>query len=329
MEKIIIRKAERRKAKLRLAIAGPSGSGKTYSALRMARGVAGPTGRICMIDTERGSGDLYAHLTDYDIITLTPPFKPERYQEAIHAAEDSGYDVIVIDSLSHAWSDEGGILDQADKMEASGRNRFTLWADLTPQYRKLVNALLNSPAHIIATVRSKQDYTLERDEKTGRSSVKKVGMAPVMRDGLEYEFTVFLDLDQNHNARASKDRTSMFDNEIFTIDERTGERLLAWLNEGSDNPEEIEKQTKKRIVRKLKQLDPDMPETKEAILEAISYWTGLDSNKINAIEAALDAQIKNPTKKKPGEAELNAAKTDDVPTIQYPEFEEDITSNAI
>ena len=103
---------------------------------------------------------LYAHLFDYDIISLQPPYKPDTYVEAIKAAEEYGADVIIIDSLSHAWSDEGGLLDQADKLSAKG-NRYTVWADLTPQHRKLVNGMLNSPVHIIATVRSKQAYEME------------------------------------------------------------------------------------------------------------------------------------------------------------------------
>jgi KaiC/GvpD/RAD55 family RecA-like ATPase len=251
---IEIRKAERFKAKLRLALAGPSGAGKTMSSLKLAKGVAGDKGRVIMIDTERGSGDLYANLFPYDIISLQAPFKPERYIEAIHAAEKAGYDVIIIDSLSHAWSDDGGILDQADKMESAGKNRFTMWADLTPQHRQFVNAMLNSPAHLVVTVRSKQEYALMRDEKSGKNIVQKLGMGIVQRDGLEYEFTVFMDIDQNHIAHASKDRTDLFRNEMFMIDEKTGVRLLEWLNDGEDR-ELME--AKKNIVRRLRFLGAD------------------------------------------------------------------------
>lgn len=243
---IEIKKAERSQSKLRIGLAGPSGAGKTMSALKMARGMAGPEGKILMIDTERGSGSLYAHITTYDIITLTPPYAPKNYVEAIEAGENGGYDVIIIDSLSHAWSDEGGILDQADKLSATG-NRFTAWSSLTPQHRKLVNGMLNSDAHIIATVRSKQEYAMEKDEKTGKSSVKKLGMAPVQRDGMEYEFTVFMDIEHNHNAHASKDRTALFVDEIFTIDEKTGERLIKWLKEAKP----IEKSVTNADQRKL------------------------------------------------------------------------------
>lgn len=230
MSNLIIRKAERTKAKLRLAIAGPSGSGKTMGSLKLAKGLGG---KVVLIDTERGSGDLYADLMEYDVITLVPPFKPDVLIEALNMCEAAGYDVIIVDSLSHFWADEGGLLDQADKMESAGKNRFTLWAEITPQHRRLVNALLNSPKHIIATMRSKQSYEMEKDAKTGKNTVKKLGLAPVQREGMEYEFTVFFDVDSMHNSRASKDRTNMFGNEIFMMDQAVGKRLLTWLNQGT------------------------------------------------------------------------------------------------
>lgn len=249
---IEIRKAERSQAKLRIGLAGPSGAGKTMSAIKLARGIAGPEGKILMIDTERGSGELYAHITPYDIIKLEPPYAPKNYVEAIEAGENGGYDVIIVDSLSHAWSDEGGLLDQADKLSATG-NRFTAWASLTPQHRRLVNGMLNSDSHIVATVRSKQEYAMEKDEKTGRSSVKKLGMAPVQRDGMEYEFTVFLDIEQNHAAHASKDRTALFADEIFTIDEKTGERLTEWLKAGKPIEKSVTNAEQRRVEAEKKE----------------------------------------------------------------------------
>jgi hypothetical protein len=152
----------------------PSGSGKTMGSLKVAKGLGG---KILMIDAERGSGDLYADLFEYDIITLQPPYAPKNYVEAIHAAEETGYDVIIIDSLSHVWSDERGLLDRAAKLSAQS-NRFTVWAKLTPQHRALVNALLNSPAHIVATVRSKQEYTIEKDEPQARAKSRRWGLHP-------------------------------------------------------------------------------------------------------------------------------------------------------
>lgn len=283
---IQFKKAERSQSKLRIGLAGPSGSGKTMSALKLARGIAGPSGKIAVIDTERGSASLYAHVTEFDVLELVPPYAPKNYVDAIQAAEDAGYNVIIIDSLSHAWSDEGGLLDQADKMSAGG-NRFTAWASLTPQHRALVNGMLNSDAHIIATVRSKQEYAMERDEKTGKSSVKKLGMAPVQRDGMEYEFTTFFDIEQNHAAKTSKDRTDLFRDEIFMIDEKTGERLVDWLSGGKVVEKETNKDTriaKKRsqIMAQLKMLGYDATgKTKEEVYAKVNELVQLDPTEAN------------------------------------------------
>jgi hypothetical protein len=224
-----IRKAERKKAKLRLGIAAPSGAGKTYSALLMAFGIGG---KIGLIDTEHGSGDLYAHLGDYDVISIEAPYTVAKYIQAITAFEDAGYTTIIIDSLSHAWAGDGGLLDKQGKMADRGTNSFAAWRTITPEHNALVDAMLQSPAHIIATMRAKQEYVLETNDK-GKQQPKKVGMAPVQREGMEYEFTVMLDVDMHHIASASKDRTSLFDGRFFKIGKETGEELLAWLETGT------------------------------------------------------------------------------------------------
>ena len=225
-----IRKAERKKAKLRLGIAGPSGAGKTYSALKLAFGLGGKVG---LIDTEHGSGDLYAHLGEYDIINVEAPYTVQKYREAIKAFEDAGYGVIIIDSLSHAWAGDGGLLDKQGKIADRTGNSYTAWRQVTPDHNALVEDLLNSPCHIIATLRAKQEYVQEKDDK-GKTVVRKLGLAPVMRDGIEYEFTVFMDVDQGHNASASKDRTTLFDGQVFRISEETGKTLLGWLDSGAE-----------------------------------------------------------------------------------------------
>ena len=281
---IEIRKAERVKSKLRLAIAGPSGSGKTMSSLKLARGIGQ---RILLIDTERGSGDLYADMFEYDVISLEPPFKPDILIEALRAGEAANYDVIIVDSLSHFWADEGGLLDQADKLESSGKNRFTMWADLTPQHRRLVNALLNSPKHIVATMRSKQAYEMERDEKTGKSSVKKMGLAPVQREGMEYEFTVFFDVDMNHHAKASKDRTAMFNNEVFQIDEGIGQRILKWLNTGRVDTRALKREIMFAVKERLELGVPtDKADAADFFKMAIPKLTGLEWKEENVEEIA-------------------------------------------
>lgn len=290
MATIEIRKAERVKSKLRLGLAGPAGSGKTMSALKIANGIGGP---VCLIDTERGSGDLYANLYDYSVITLEPPFKPEILIEAIHAAEKAGFNVIVVDSLSHFWADEGGLLDQADKLSQQSKNSYTVWADLTPQHRKLVNALLNSPKHIIGTMRSKQAYQLE--EYTDRKGEKKsrpvkIGLAPVQREGMEYEFTVFFDIDQSHYAKASKDRTNMFKDEVGVLDEQTGKRLMEWLNEGKDDVNAL----KREVMGQFERLEIPVPskvsERGPFLKDAIKKLTGMELQDAN-LRAIIDSLV--------------------------------------
>jgi hypothetical protein len=228
-----IRKAQRMKAKLRLGIAAPSGAGKTYSALLMAFGLGGKVG---LIDTEHGSGHLYAHLGDYDVIGIEAPYTVAKYIEAIKTFEDAGYSTIIIDSLSHAWAGDGGLLDKQGKIADRGTNSFAAWRTITPEHNALVDAMLRSPCHVIATMRAKQDYVLETNDK-GKQTPKKVGLAPVQREGMEYEFTVMLDVDMHHIASASKDRTSLFDGRYFKISQETGKELLAWLETGEAGPD--------------------------------------------------------------------------------------------
>lgn len=228
-----IRKAERKKAKLRLGIAAPSGAGKTYSSLLMAHGITGDWEKVGLIDSENGSGDLYAHLGDYSVIPIEAPFTPEKYIKAIKLFEDNGFETIVVDSLTHAWAGEGGLLETVDTMMSGSKNKFTAWREVTPMHNALVNAMLQSKCHIIATMRSKTEYVLEEDEK-GKKVPKKVGMAPIQRDGMEYEFTVMLDLTHAHVASATKDRTSLFDGQHFKPSVETGKKLLDWLETGID-----------------------------------------------------------------------------------------------
>jgi len=226
----IFQKAERRKAKLRLALCGPSGSGKTYSALKIAKGMGG---KIALIDTENGSGQLYCDIADYDVAEIAPPFSVDKYIGAIKGAEEAGYDVLIIDSLSHAWSKQGGILDEVNKR--GGKNSFTNgWRDATPLHDKFIDAILQSSIHIIVTMRAKTAYEMEKDDKGKIIPVKK-GMEPVQRAGLEYEFTVVLDMDnERHTATSGKDRTRLFDGKCFTPDENTGIELMQWLGIGID-----------------------------------------------------------------------------------------------
>lgn len=223
------RKAERKKAKLRLGLCAPSGGGKTLSALLIAQGLGG---EIAMIDTENGSGDLYSDRCDYDICPIGPPFSPQKYVAAIKEAEAAGYNVLIIDSLSHAWAGEGGILSEVDRRKGSG-NQFAAWRDVTPMHNNLVNAILQANMHIIVTMRTKTAYDMVKDEKSGKIKPVKIGLAPVQRDGMEYEFTAVFDIRQeDHMATTSKDRTSIFDGQYFIPSIETGKQFLTWLEAG-------------------------------------------------------------------------------------------------
>lgn len=243
----LIRKAERRRAKLRLGLVGPTGSGKTMSALQLAFGLGGKVG---LIDTENGSGDLYADVGDYDIIPLNAPYTVQKYRDALREFEEAGYDTIIIDSLSHAWVGEGGLLDKQGRIAAKGGNSYTAWREITPEHNRLVEQILRSPAHIIATMRVKTEYVLETNDK-GKQVPRKVGLAPVQRDGLEYEFTVVLDIEANHVATAGKDRTRLFDGWADRISPETGKKLLAWLNMGTEPEPPAPKRTSKDFLAEL------------------------------------------------------------------------------
>jgi hypothetical protein len=222
-----IHKAERRQVKIKLGVQGPSGSGKTYSSLLMAFGITGSWSKIAIIDTENYSADLYSHLGNYNVLSLGTPFSPERYIEAIRICERAGIEVIIIDSVSHEWEGIGGILEVHGNMPG---NSFTNWARLTPRHNAFIQAMLQSPCHIIATIRSKQDYVL--NERNGKYVPEKVGLKGVTREGLDYEFTIAFDLDIKHYAQASKDRTGMFmDKPPFLITDKIGHRLKTWCNE--------------------------------------------------------------------------------------------------
>ncbi|MHC3822463.1 ATP-binding protein [Pseudomonas sp. G3-19] len=231
----MFKKAERKQAKLRLALAGPSGSGKTYSALLLAQGIGG---RIAVIDTEHGSASLYADIADFDTLELHAPYSPERYVEAITAAEHAGYSVLIIDSYSHEWTGSGGCLEANEKLahQKFKGNTWAAWNETTPRHRRLTDKILTSSLHIICTMRSKTETVQGEGKK-----ILKLGMKSEQRDGTDYEFTVVLDLTHDgHTAMASKDRTKLFE-EPELITEETGRRLLAWLNSGV-SPEERAKE---------------------------------------------------------------------------------------
>ena len=218
-------KATRKKIKLKLAVTGPSGSGKSYGALRIASGMSS---KIAFLDTENGSASLYSDRFNFDVLNITPPFEPDKFTKGLKEAADAGYEVVIIDSASHFWE---GILDIKSKMDARGGNSYTNWNDAGKKFKDVLDAILQSPLHVICCMRSKMDYVQEKNDQ-GKTTIKKVGLAPIMRDGSEFEFTTIFAVDMAHQTKADKDRTGLFGDAIFQITEDTGKQLLEYLDRG-------------------------------------------------------------------------------------------------
>lgn len=225
-----LKKATRKQAKLRLGISGASGFGKTYSALLLASGMAS-WDKIAVIDTENDSASLYSHLGDYNTVKLEAPFSPERYIQAIELCENSGMEVIIIDSISHEWEGKGGCLE----IHTDLGGQFAHWAKVTPRHNAFIAKILQSSCHIITTVRRKQDYDMVKNDR-GKIEPVKVGLKEVTRDGFEYELTANLELlNDKHLCKASKDRTGLFANQPeFVITPETGKKILEWCNSGEE-----------------------------------------------------------------------------------------------
>lgn len=243
-----LKKASKKQIKLKVAMAGTSGSGKTTAALLVAFGITGDWSKIAVIDTENRSSELYVGKTVGDVvigefltIQLSAPFSPERHIEAITVCEKaSDVECIIIDSISHEWEGRGGIMSIADSMTG---NSFANWAKITPRHNAFVDSMINCKKHLIATLRSKQDYVIA--DKNGKSVPEKVGLKAITREGMEYEFTLVFDIDIKHNASASKDRTGIFmDKPQFVITPESGRDLKSWCETGID---EIEAEKAERI----------------------------------------------------------------------------------
>ena len=222
-----LRQSERKQAKIKMALQGSAGAGKTFSALLLAQGLTnGDLSKVAIIDTENGSADLYAHLGNYNVVSLKPPFTPQQYVDAIELCENSGMNVIILDSISHCWD---YLLDYHSSLAG---NSFTNWAKIKPLEKLFVDKILQCNAHVIATMRTKQDYVL--NQKDGKFIPEKVGLKAVQRDGLDYEFTLVFDIDIKHFAVSSKDRTEIFMGKPeFKITSETGRMILEWCNSGS------------------------------------------------------------------------------------------------
>lgn len=275
-----LRQSERKKAKIKMALQGSAGSGKTMSALLLANGLTnGELSKVAVIDSENGSADLYAHLGQYNVLTLKPPFTPENYIKAIEVCEQAGMEVIIIDSISQSWEE---LLDYHSSLAG---NSFTNWAKVTPRQNAFIDKILQADAHIIATMRTKQDYVL--NQKDGKFIPEKVGLKAVQRNDLDYEFTLVFDVDIKHFAVSSKDRTGLFMGKPeFIINTNTGKKILEWCNSGTNLQDAREKIKATKTVDELKVLYNQYSNWRELL----EYDFKLQKDTINAKELLLNPQ---------------------------------------
>lgn len=300
MGKFTFEKAKKFKAKVRIALMGTAGAGKTFTALSIAEGLGK---RIAVIDTENGSAAKYADQFEFDHCVMQT-YAPLELVEAITSAEEAGYDVIIVDSLSHFWMGTGGALDQVDKAakRSQSGNSFTAWRDVTPMQTKMVEKIIRCKAHIIVTMRSKAEWVLEENEK-GKKVPRKIGMAPIQKEGLEYEADIVAEMSFANEMVVTKSRMKDLQGKIIMHpDQRLGQQIAAWC-EGEDAPERPDN------VRDATPADapkPDAPRAEKKapelrVLIADHKHTGVLVADLNVTDhlhyiADLDDQLKDPSK---------------------------------
>jgi hypothetical protein len=294
MANIGFKKAKREQIWIKVLGAGASGSGKTYSMLRLATGFAKKSGgKIAAIDTENGRIRYYANEFDFDDLQLSAPYTPEKYIEAIESAVESGYTILIIDSITHEWD---YCLEVHSKMPG---NSYTNWSKITPRHDPFMEKILQSPLHIFATVRGKDEYVME--DKNGKQVPKKVGLGYKQRDNTEYNYTVTFNIDQqSHIADAMKDNTHLFENRYDVLTEKDGMALYDWANSG-DAP--AQKPQPKTNVEQFKEIETvivdDLTKVKEDIKALVSKLSS---------EGVSEADIKTAIKNKHTVANYNSIK---------------------
>lgn len=283
-----VEKAVREKIYTKVALMAPSGGGKTYSALRLATGmkeelekISGKKCKILLANTEGARGRYYANEFDYDIIDLVEPFHPEQFIEAIQFAIDEKYDILIMDSTSPEWDGKGGCLELQQK--AGGT--YQAWGKVTPRHDAFINSLATSPIHLIATMRGKDQYEIEKDDR-GKTSVKKLGVGAKQRDGFEYEFTCTFTVDQKtHMAEPQKDNTHIFENDNATLlTEVHGRKIIKWANTSDIEP------TRPQFMATAATPDEDITAIKK---EIVQLCTSLGGTKNEELMTTLKVYVAN------------------------------------
>lgn len=290
----VVKKAVREKIYTKIALMAPSGGGKTYGALRLATGMVqeieretGKKAKILMGNTEQKRGYYYADEFSYDIVDIEAPHNPEKYVELINFAVDNGYDVLIIDSSSHEWEGKGGCLD----LQNQAGGNYQAWSKVTPRHQKFIDAIAESPIHIIATMRGKDQYETTKDEKTGKMSVQKLGVGAKQRDGFEYEFTCTFLIDQKTNtSEIQKDNTHIFENQGATIlTEKHGAQIIQWANSGKEpEPKYDYKKAQKEIIDLATKLGGSKdPKVKAATIDILGEANPMNCNNKDLLEESL------------------------------------------
>lgn len=267
-----------------MALTGPSGSGKTFTSLSIGTELGN---KILVVDTESGSASKYGDMFNFDVIELSE-FAPENFIEAIRLGEANGYDVVIIDSLSHEWNGRGGILEIHEAETKRGGNSYTAWAKVTPRHNALIQAVIQSKLHVISTMRAKTDYSIEKDDK-GRTQVKTVGLAPVQRDGMEYEYDVVASIDIENNFIVQKTRCPMLSGKVFPkAGIQVAEILKVWLQGVPVTTVKMPAPANLEIVKAQNQPEP-------ATADYSSQWNAALNN---PVPFKIDANVSPQTKGK-------------------------------
>jgi len=218
-----LKPTERKSTRIKLALSGASGTGKSMSALLLAKGLCnGDLSKVAVIDAENAI-ELYSHIGNFNVLNLTAPFSPERFLQALQACEAANMEVVILDSISFCWY---YLLQLHGTMQG---NSFSNWQKITPIHNAFVQRIMQSPCHIICTMRSKTDYLMQT--QNGKTTVEKIGMKAIQRSGIEFEFTTVLDINASHKAKVVKDRTGLFTGKPEAIiTETTGKLILDWCN---------------------------------------------------------------------------------------------------
>lgn len=300
MSKFQIKKAVREKIFVKIALMAPSGGGKTYGSLRLATGMAeeiekttGKKAKILFANTEQKRGYYYANEFDYDIVDMNAPHHPENYVELINYAVQEGYDILILDSSSHEWEGKGGCLD----LHQQAGGRYQDWAKVTPRHNKFIEAIADSQIHIIATMRGKDQYTM--NQEGNRTKVEKVGVGAKQREGFEYEFTCTFLIDQKTStSEAQKDNTHIFENEgAVLLTENHGKRIIQWANSGDaaytpvkreESKSQVDGDTLESVIAQIDVLAKEKATTnKDKVMEGIKkYHSSANYNSIKKIDVA-------------------------------------------